>query len=61
MAPFSRRLLLLIALLLVFGLVWSRVRILLTVSLSLWQALLLFGIGVLVVFLILDHLLNRTR
>lgn len=61
MARMSRQLLLLIAILLVGWLVWSRVRILLTVSLTLWQGLLLFGVAVLVIFLLLDHLINRTR
>lgn len=61
MQRLSRQLLLLIAIAVVFAVVWSRVQIWIRINLSLWQALLLFGVGVVVVFLLLDHLFNRSR
>ena len=55
----SRGLLFGIAFLIVFLLVWEKVRIWINISLSLGQALLLFGGAVLILYLILDHLINR--
>jgi ABC-type uncharacterized transport system permease subunit len=57
----SRILLLTVAAIVIFGLVWSKLGITIRVNVSLWQALLLFGVAVLVLFLILDHFINRNR
>jgi len=55
----SRGLLFGIAFLIIFLLVWEKVRIWINISLSLGQALLLFGGAVFVLYLVLDHLINR--
>ena len=55
----SRGLLFGIAFLIIFLLVWEKVRIWINISLSLSQALLVFGGAVLVLYLVLDHLINR--
>ncbi|MGB1251700.1 MAG: hypothetical protein ACPG8W_13870 [Candidatus Promineifilaceae bacterium] len=55
----SRGLLFGIAFLIIFVLVWEKVRIFINISLSLGQALLLFGGAVLALYLVLDHLINR--
>jgi len=57
----SRRLLFVIAILLVLAFVLSKVRIVFFVPISLGAALLILGGVVLVLFLALDHLLNRDR
>jgi hypothetical protein len=57
----SRTLIVVIAAVLIFALVWPKVRIVFLINLSLWQAMLIFGLAVLVVFLVLDHFLNRSR
>lgn len=55
----TRSVLFVIALLIAFWLVWSRLRINVWVRLSGWSALLgLAGLAV-VIFLLLDHLINR--
>lgn len=61
MQRISRILLLVIAFGLVFALVWPRVRIWIRIDVSLWQALLLFGGAAFVLFLVLDHFINRSR
>lgn len=57
----SRTILLVIAVLIVVSLVWSRLRLIVFIPITLGQALLLFGVGVAVIYLGLDHLLNRDR
>jgi len=47
--------------LIVFWLVWSRLRIHVWIRLSGWQALLTFGVAALAIFLVLEHLVNRER
>jgi type VI protein secretion system component VasF len=44
-----------------FWLIWSRLRIVVWVQASLWQVLLGFVVLVVVLFLAIDHLLNRTK
>lgn len=58
---FSRRLLFVLVAGLVLYFVLSRLRIVVLVHVSLWQGLLITGIIILVLFLVLDHLLFRTR
>ena len=50
-----------IAILIAFWLIWSRLRIFVWVRLSGWQLLIVFGVLALGIFLALDHLVNRTR
>ncbi len=47
--------------LIVFWLIWSRLRIVVFVNASFWQILLAFAVLAVVLFLGIDHLLNRTR
>jgi hypothetical protein len=42
-------------------LVWQKLRIILFVPLSLGQAVLLFGGAALVLFLVVDHFINRSK
>ena len=49
------------AVLIAFWLIWSRLRIVVWVQASFWQILLLFAILAIVLFLGIDHLLNRQR
>ncbi len=55
----SRRILFAIAVLIVFWLIWSRLRIHVFVRLSGWGAVFWLIVLVLAVFLVLDHLINR--
>ncbi|MGD9100050.1 MAG: hypothetical protein PVF45_06185 [Anaerolineae bacterium] len=57
----NRGFLLGIAVIIVFWLIWSRLRIHFWIHLSGWQALITFGVAVLAIFLVLEHLVNRTR
>ncbi|RME81149.1 MAG: hypothetical protein D6775_14295, partial [Caldilineae bacterium] len=57
----GRSLVLTLAVLLAFWLIWSRLRFVVWVRAEFWQILLLFGVLALVLFLGLDHLLNRSR
>jgi hypothetical protein len=50
-----------IAIVIAFWLIWSRLRIHVWVRLSGWQLLALFAVLALAIFLVLDHLLNRSR
>lgn len=50
-----------IAIVIAFWLIWSRLRIHLFVRLSGLQLLVLFGVLAVGIFLVLDHLINRTR
>ncbi|MEM7116070.1 MAG: hypothetical protein AAF614_26755 [Chloroflexota bacterium] len=43
------------------ALIWSRLRIVVWVPLSLGQAILVFGVLALVIFLAVDHFINRSR
>ena len=61
MKKMSRGAILAIAAMIVLYFVYQRLRIVFFVNLSLWQALLLFGIVVFGLFLLLDHLINRER
>jgi type VI protein secretion system component VasF len=49
------------AVLIAFWLIWSRLRIVVWVQATFWQILLLFAILAVVLFLGIDHLLNRSR
>lgn len=57
----SAHLLIGIAIVVAFWLIWSRLRIHVWVRLSGWQLLGLFAVLALGVFLALDHLVNRAR
>jgi hypothetical protein len=57
----SRSLLFTIALVVAFYLVWRKVRIVFIVPLTPWQFALLLLVIAVVIFLVLDHLLNRSR
>lgn len=59
MKRISRTVLLTFAFVIIFALVWSRVRIWISINVGLFQALFIFGIAVFVLFLLLDHLVNR--
>lgn len=61
MKPRARSLLLTVAVLIAFWLIWSRLNFVVFVHASFWQILLGFGVLALVVFLGLDHLINRSR
>jgi len=57
----SQGLLIGIAIVIAFWLIWSRLRIHLFVRLSGLQLLALFAVLAVGIFLVLDHLVNRTR
>lgn len=57
----SRSLLFTIALVVALYLVWRKVRFVFIVPLTPWQFGLMLLIIAVVIFLLLDHLLNRTR
>lgn len=57
----SRSLLFTIALVIALYLVWRKVRIIFIVPLTPWQLALVLLIIAVVIFLLLDHLFNRTR
>lgn len=61
MTRIGRPLILTIAVLIAFWLIWSKLRIVVFVNASFGQILLLFGVLAVVLFLGLDHLLNRSR
>ncbi|MCA9999368.1 MAG: hypothetical protein KDE56_26580 [Anaerolineales bacterium] len=50
----------LLAVIILFALVWSRLHIAIVIPLSLGQAILLFTILAFVIFLAIDHLINRS-
>ncbi len=50
-----------IAVLVAFWLIWSRLHIVVWVRAEFWQLLLLMAVLAVAIFLGLDHLLNRTR
>lgn len=57
----SRKLLLGVAIFIIAAMIWSKLRIGIFVSLTLWQALGLFAVVAFLLFLALDHLLNGRR
>ena len=59
MKRISRQLLLGIAVVVVFALIWQKITIFIRINLSAWSGLAIFGMMVLGVFLALDHLFNR--
>lgn len=61
MAKLPRKFILLTVIIILFALVWSKLRIVVFVGLSLFQAVLIFGVTAVVLFLIIDHLINRSR
>jgi hypothetical protein len=61
MARIPRSTIFLAVVIVLFLLVWQKVRIVLFVNLTIWQALLIFGGAALVIFLVIDHFLNRRR
>lgn len=50
-----------LAVLVAFWLLWSKLRIVIWVQASFWQILLLFAVLAVMLYLGIDHLLNRTR
>ena len=54
----SRQFLLGIAVAVVFAFIWQKVRIFISISLSPWAALAIFGVLVVGLFLMLDHFIN---
>ena len=54
-----RKFILLAVVVVLFALVWSKLRIVLFIPLSLGQAVLAFGFIALVLFLLIDHWINR--
>lgn len=61
MTRIGRPLILTIAVLIAFWLIWSKLHIVVFVNASFGQILLLFGVLAVVLFLGIDHLLNRNR
>lgn len=61
MARHTRPVLLTLAVLIAFWLIWSRLRFVVFVQASFGQILLVFAVLAVVLFLGLDHLLNRSR
>ena len=61
MRPRSRSLLFTIALVIALYMVWRKVRFIFIVPLTPWQLALLLLVIAVIIFLLLDHLLNRTR
>ena len=61
MNPRARAVILTIAVLIAFWLIWSRLHFIVFVQASFGQLLLVFGVLALVIFLGLDHLINRSR
>lgn len=61
MTRVGRPLILTVAVLVAFWLIWSRLRIVVWVNAEFWHILLLFVVIAVVLFLGLDHLLNRSR
>jgi hypothetical protein len=57
----SRSLLFTLALVIALYLVWQRVRFIILVPLTVWQFAGLLLVIAVVIFLFLDHLVNRTR
>jgi len=56
-----RNLLFTIALVVAFYLIWRKVHFIIFIPLTPWQFALLLLIIAVVIFLVLDHLVNRTR
>ena len=50
-----------LAILIAFWLIWSKLRFVVFVQASFWQILLLFAVLAFVLYLGIDHLLNRSR
>lgn len=61
MARIPRKYIFLAAVIVLFAFIWSKLRIVVFVGLSLWQAIVIFSIVAIVLFLVIDHLINRTR
>jgi predicted permease len=61
MTRIGRSVLLAVAVLIAFWLIWSRLRIIVWVNANFGQLLLLMAVLAVVIFLGLDHLINRTR
>ncbi|HUW10282.1 MAG TPA: hypothetical protein VM537_11170 [Anaerolineae bacterium] len=57
----SRRLLFITALVIALYMVWTKVRFVFFVNLEVWQFALLLLVIAVVIFLLLDHLFNRSR
>ncbi len=50
-----------VAILIAFWLIWSRLRVHIWVRLSGTQSLIIFAVLVVGIFLVLEHIVNRTR
>ncbi len=61
MPRISRSILMAIALFIVLFLIYNRLRFVVFVNLSVWQALLGIGVIVLILYVALDHFINRER
>ncbi|MER2599484.1 MAG: hypothetical protein ABTQ73_08190 [Caldilineales bacterium] len=57
----GRPLLVTVAVLIAFWLIWSKLRIVVWVHAEFWQILLLFGVLAVAIFLGLDHFFNRSK
>ncbi len=60
MTQIPRKYIFLLVVIVLFALIWSKLRIVVFVGLSLWQAILLFGGTAVILFLIIDHLINKS-
>jgi hypothetical protein len=56
-----RKYIFLAVVIILFALIWSKLRIVLFINLSLGQAVLIFGVTAVVLFLVIDHLINHSR
>jgi hypothetical protein len=56
-----RKYIFLAVIIVLFALIWSKLRVVLFINLSLWQAILIFGGTAVILFLVIDHLINRSR
>ncbi len=61
MRPRARPLLVTIAVLIAFWLLWSKLNIVVFVHASFWQLILIFAVVAVVLFLGLDYLINHDR
>ena len=57
----QRKHIFLIVVIVLFALIWQKLRVVILIPLSPWQAILLFAVLSVVIFLVVDHYLNRSR
>lgn len=61
MPKIPRVLIILLVIGFLFAVIWPKVRIYIFIPMSIGQALLIFGVAAIALFLVIDHLLNRSR